>query len=77
MIRPLTITIDRVTLGFAVMPATTGTTAVVDVLPTYVFSGRTSSGGTVTQTLVAVQATVATPKTVPVAPMTAGGAPVT
>jgi hypothetical protein len=77
VIAPTTVTISRVTLGFAVIPAAENGATVVDVVPTYVFTGRTSAGDEITQTLVAVNATVATPETLPVAPMTAGGAPVT
>jgi hypothetical protein len=69
-IKPVTVTIDRVTLGLAVMPASDGGSAVVDVVPTYVFTGRTSSGFQVSRSLVAVEATVITPSTAPGSPTT-------
>jgi hypothetical protein len=55
---PITVTIDRVALGFTVIPASDDGAAVVDVVPTYAFHGTTSGGGELTQVLIAVDATV-------------------
>jgi hypothetical protein len=77
-IKPVTVVIDHVTLGYAVMPAVAGGAAVVDIVPTYVFTGRPEDGGnsgaTVSRTLVAVDATVTTPSTLPGSPKTVPGA---
>jgi hypothetical protein len=64
-IKPVEVAIDGVTLGYSVMPASDRGVAVVDVVPTYVFSGKATGGGDVTQELVAVEATVTTPDTRP------------
>jgi hypothetical protein len=64
-IAPVDVTIDRVTLGYAVMPASDRGSAVVDVVPTYEFSGKTANGDAVSRSLVAVEASVTTPSTVP------------
>jgi hypothetical protein len=77
VIAPTTVAITRVTIGFVAIPAAESGATVVDVVPTYVFTGRTSGGDEITQTLITVHASMATPRTLPVAPMTAGGAPVT
>ena len=58
LVQPVDVAIDHVKLGFAVMPAVDGSRSVVDVVPTYVFSGTASGGGEITQALVAVEATV-------------------
>jgi hypothetical protein len=58
---PITVTIDRVALGFTVIPASDNGAQVVDVVPTYVFRGTTSGGGEVTRVLIAVEATVVQP----------------
>jgi hypothetical protein len=60
-IAPVTVTIDHVTLGAAVIPATDGRNAVVDIVPTYVFSGHAGADVIVSRTLVAVDANVTTP----------------
>jgi hypothetical protein len=62
VIEPVTVTIDRVTLGFAVMPASENGVAVVDLVPTYVFSATVEGGGAIARELVAVEASVATPE---------------
>lgn len=74
---PVDVAIDHVTLGYAVMPASDHGTAVVDIVPTYIFSGRTSAGVQVSRTLVAVVASVGAPatKTLPTKPLP-GGRPV-
>lgn len=59
--RPITVTIDRVALGFTVIPASDNGVEVVDVVPTYGFRGTTSGGGEFTQVLIAVEATVVPP----------------
>jgi hypothetical protein len=64
-IAPVTVTIDHVTLGLAVMPAFDNAGAVVDVVPTYVFSGHTADGQQISRSLVAVEASVTTPSTAP------------
>ena len=75
---PITVKVDRVTLGYAAVPAAADGNQVVDIVPTYVFTGRTSAGDPITQTMVAVvAAAVPPPTTSAVVPMTAGGAPVT
>ena len=59
---PITVTIDHVALGFTVFPASDDGVAVVDVVPTYVFTGTMSGGGgSYTQALVAVDAAVVPP----------------
>jgi hypothetical protein len=68
---PVTVTIDRVMLGFAAVPASADGSAVVDIVPTYVFAGRTSAGDPVTQMMVAVVASAAPPPTV--VPMSGAG----
>ncbi len=75
---PITVTIERVTLGYAAVPASADRSAVVDIVPTYVFTGRTSTGDPVTETMVAVIAAAAPPpSTSAVIPMAgvAGGKP--
>jgi hypothetical protein len=64
-IAPVDVVIDGVTLGYAVMPASDGGAAVVDIVPTYVFSGSTTNGDAVSRSLVAVEAGVTTPSTAP------------
>jgi hypothetical protein len=64
-IAPVDVVIDGVTLGYAVMPAWDGGAAVVDVVPTYVFSGKTTNGDAVSRSQVAVEASVTTPSTAP------------
>jgi hypothetical protein len=68
VIAPISVSINRITLGFAVMPASDDGVAVVDLVPTYVFTGTTDNGGEVVQELVAVEATVVPPVTSPDAP---------
>jgi hypothetical protein len=58
-IAPVDVSIDHVTLGYSIMPATEDGRAVVDIVPTYGFSGHTSSGDAVSRKLVAVDASVA------------------
>jgi hypothetical protein len=60
-IEPITVTINRVTLGYVVMPASDGAVAVVDLVPTYVFTGTANGAGQIVQELVAVEATVVAP----------------
>ena len=78
---PITVTIDHVALGFTVFPASDDGVAVVDVVPTYVFTGTMSGGGDFTQALVAVDATVVppadptTPPTKPIAVSPPSGRP--
>jgi hypothetical protein len=47
------------------MPASDNGVAVVDVVPTYAFTGRASGGTEVSRELVAVDAAVVTPSTAP------------
>ena len=75
LVQPVDVAIDHVKLGFAVMPAADHGRPVVDIVPTYVFSGTASGGGEITQELVAVEATVATPATLPNPPGKPGGTP--
>lgn len=75
LVQPVDVAIDHVQLGFAVMPASDHGRPVVDVVPTYVFSGTASGGGEITQELVAVEATVVTPATLPIRPVKPGGTP--
>jgi hypothetical protein len=90
-ITQVTVTIDHVSLGYALMPASDNGVAVVDIVPTYVFAGHTNGAGMVSREMVAVRATVSTPRTnvtntppgkpesppAPASPLTAGGTPVT
>jgi hypothetical protein len=75
VIEPVTVSIDRVTLGYSAVPASADGSDVVDLVPTYVFTGRTSAGDPITQTMTAVVATAAPPPTTPtVVPMSGAGA---
>ena len=58
---PITVTIDHVALGFTVFPASDNGIAVVDVVPTYVFTGTMGVGAPYTQALVAVDASIVPP----------------
>ena len=62
---PVTVTVDRIRLGFVVMPASDDGVAVVDIVPTYLFTGTFEGGGEITQELVAVEASVAAPAPAP------------
>ncbi len=78
VIEPVTVSIDRVTLGYAAVPAAADRGEVLDIVPKYVFSGRTSAGDPITQTMVAVVAAATPPPTTSdVIPMTAEVPPVT
>jgi hypothetical protein len=70
MNQPVDVTIDRIRLGFAVMPAFDDGVAVVDIVPTYVFVGTVDGGGEITRELIAVEASIAAPAAIPRDPAT-------